>query len=126
MKITRDLLRKLRKEIEIDLKVLGDKNDVVISCGNCTYGDNEAIYKLKINTLSDDGKVMTTEYQNLLALSKQHNFDINGIYNLGKRKVKLVGWNYKAPKFPLQVVDISNGDHRKTTKQWFDNHIADQ
>ena len=96
-KITSKMLRELRQEINQALKEIADNHNINIDCGNCSYDDNEATYKLKINTKNDEGQVITKEYNNLLDLSKSdiNGFDINGIYTLQGKKVSLEGYSYR-------------------------------
>ena len=69
---------------------------------------------------------MTAEYENLLNLADLKGFDINGIYDLNGRKVSLEGYNYRAKKYPLQVIDLNSGDRRKVSKQWFETNVANK
>jgi hypothetical protein len=125
-KITRTFLKELREQINRKLKSVAEEHEIEINCGNCSYGNNEATFKLKINIKNEDGKVMTAEYENLLNLADLKGFDINGIYTLNGRKVSLEGYNYRAKKYPLQVMDLENGDRRKVSKQWFDTNVANK
>jgi len=125
-KITRTFLKELREQINRKLKSVAEEHEIEINCGNCSYGNNEATFKLKINIKNEDGKVMTSEYENLLNLADLKGFDINGIYTLNGRKVSLEGYNYRAKKYPLQVMDLENGDRRKVSKQWFDTNVANK
>ena len=125
-KITRTFLKELREQINRKLKSVAEEHEIEINCGNCSYGNNEATFKLKINIKNEDGKVMTAEYENLLNLADLRGFDINGIYDLNGRKVSLEGYNYRAKKYPLQVMDLENGDRRKVSKQWFETNVANK
>ena len=125
-KITRTFLKELREQINRKLKSVAEEHEIEINCGNCSYGNNEATFKLKINIKNEDGKVMTAEYGNLLDLADLRGFDINGIYDLNGRKVSLEGYNYRAKKYPLQVIDLNSGDRRKVSKQWFETNVANK
>ena len=125
-KITRTFLKELREQINRKLKSVAEEHEIEINCGNCSYGNNEATFKLKINLKNEDGKVMTAEYENLLNLADLRGFDINGIYDLNGRKVSLEGYNYRAKKYPLQVIDLNSGDRRKVSKQWFETNVANK
>ena len=79
------------------LKEVANNHNINIDCGNCSYSDNEATYKLKINTKNDEGQVITKEYNNLLGLANSvvNGFDINAIYVLQGKKVSLEGYSYR-------------------------------
>ena len=58
--ISKEFLKEIRKEVNQALESVAEKHSIEIHCGNCSYGKNEAIYKLKINTIDVlSGKVMT-------------------------------------------------------------------
>ena len=123
--ITKSLLKKLREEVNQALKSVAEKHSIEIKCGNCSYGDNEATYKLKINTIDVlSGKVMTKEYEDLLWMADMKDFDINGIYNLYGKKVSLEGYKTRATKYPLIVLDLDNGQKYKAPKSWFENVVV--
>jgi len=121
-KITSKMLKELRQEINQALKEIADNHNINIDCGNCSYGDNEATYKLKINAKNDEGQLITKEYNNLLDLSNSivNGFDINGIYTLQGKKVSLEGYSYRSPKYPVHVLDLESGKKYKASNNWFD------
>ena len=102
---------------------MAEKHSIEIHCGNCSYGDSEATYKLKINVKNEDGKVVTKEYEDLLWMADMKGFDINGIYNLYGKKVSLEGYKTRAPKYPLIVLDLNNGKKYKAPRSWFENVV---
>ena len=124
-KITSKMLKALRQEINQALKEIADNHNINIDCGNCSYGDNEATYKLKINAKNDDGQLITKEYNNLLDLSKSdiNGFDINSIYTLQGKKVSLEGYSYRSPKYPVHVLDLESGKKYKASNNWFDRVV---
>ena len=119
------MLRSLRQEINQALREIANNHNINIDCGNCSYGDNEATYKLKINVKNDDGQVISKEYNNLLDLSKSdiNGFDINGIYTLQGKKVSLEGYSYRSPKYPVHVLDLESGKKYKASNDWFDRVV---
>ena len=125
VKITSKMLKELRQEINQALKEIADNHNINIDCGNCSYGDNEATYKLKINVKNDDGQLITKEYNNLLDLSKSdiNGFDINSIYVLQGKKVSLEGYSYRSPKFPVHVIELESGKKYKASNNWFDRVV---
>jgi len=125
VKITSKMLKALRQEINQALKEIADNHNINIDCGNCSYGDNEATYKLKINVKNDDGQLITKEYNNLLDLSKSdiNGFDINSIYVLQGKKVSLEGYSYRSPKFPVHVIELESGKKYKASNNWFDRVV---
>jgi len=63
--ITSQMLKELRQEINQALKEIADNYNINIDCGNCSYDDNEATYKLKINTKNDEGQLINKEKKKL-------------------------------------------------------------
>ena len=121
--ISKEFLKEIREEVNQALESVAEKHSIEIHCGNCSYGDNEATYKLKINVKNEDGKVVTKEYEDLLWMADMKGFDINGIYNLYGKKVSLEGYKTRAPKYPLIVLDLSNGKKYKAPRSWFENVV---
>tara|TARA_R100001086_G_scaffold4564_1_gene3077 strand:+ start:53 stop:475 length:423 start_codon:yes stop_codon:yes gene_type:complete len=123
--ISKTFLKRLREEINQALESVAEKNQIKIHCGNCSFGKNEADYKLKINTINLlSGKVMTKEYEDLLWMADMKDFDINGIYDLYGKKVSLEGYKTRATKYPLIVLDLDNGQKYKAPKSWFLNVVV--
>ena len=125
-KITRPFLKELREQINRKLKSVAEEHGIEIHCGNCSFGDNEADFKLKINLKNEDGKVITPEYENLVKLANLKGFNVNGIYELNGTKISLEGYNYRAPKFPLQVLDLNSGKRLKVTHDWFERNVVNK
>jgi len=122
--ISTEFLKKIREEVNQALESVAEKHSIEIHCGNCSYGNNEAIYKLKINTIDVlSGKVMTKEYEDLIWMADMKGFDINGIYNLYGKKVSLEGYKTRATKYPLIVLDLNNGKKYKAPRSWFENVV---
>ena len=122
--ISKEFLKEIREEVNQALESVAEKHSIEIHCGNCSYGDSEATYKLKINVKNEDGKVMTKEYEDLLWMADMKDFDINGIYNLYGKKVSLEGYKTRATKYPLIVLDLDNGQKYKAPKHWFENVVV--
>ena len=124
-RITSQMLKELRQEINQALKEVANNHNINIDCGNCSYSDNEATYKLKINTKNDEGQVITKEYNNLLGLANSvvNGFDINAIYVLQGKKVSLEGYSYRSPKYPVHVLDLESGKRYKASNNWFDRVV---
>jgi len=123
--ISKEFLKKIREEVNKALESVAEKHRIEIHCGNCSYGDNEATYKLKINVIDVlSGKVITKEYEDLLRMADMKGFDINGIYNLYGKKVSLEGYKTRAPKYPLIVLDLDNGKKYRAPRSWFENVVV--
>ena len=122
-KITTKLLKEIRTKINDRLKPLGDRYDIIFDCGNCTYGDNEATFKLKINVKNEEGDPITKECETLLSLSKIRGFDINGIYEHMGRKVSLEGYNTRAPRYPIILMDLESGTKFRAEDAWFERVV---
>lgn len=124
-RITSQMLKELRQEINQALKEIANNHNINIDCGNCSYDDNEATYKLKINAKNNEGQLITKEYNNLLDLSKSdiNGFNINGIYTLQGKKVSLEGYSYRSPKYPVHVLDLESGKKYKASNSWFDRVV---
>jgi len=83
-----------------------------IHVGNCTYNGGEATYKVTV--LLDGAE--TKEQKDLKDMAGLYNFDVDKIANTQGMKLKLVGYNSKAPKMPWIVKDISSTSNRNEYK----------
>ena len=107
------------------LKAVGEKHNVEISLGNCSYSENEATFQMKVNTLSEDGKIITKEWDSLLQLAKIIGFDVEKEYTLNGSKVKLKGYNSRARKWCYIVEYVKDGRVVSVGDQWFDKAVMD-
>jgi len=105
------------------LKAVGEKHNVEISLGNCSYSENEATFQMKVNTLSEDGKIITKEWDSLLQLAKIIGFDVEKEYTLNGSKVKLKGYNSRASKWCYIVEYVEDGREVKVGDKWFDKAV---
>lgn len=59
--LTKSKIKQIRIAIESALNDVGQKFNIEINTGNCTYSDNIASMKLEISTIAEDGTVNTKE-----------------------------------------------------------------
>ena len=92
--------------------------------GNITIKfTNSRTFKLKINVKNEEGDPITKEYETLLSLSKIRGFDINGIYEHMGRKVSLEGYNTRAPRYPIILMDLESGTKFRAEDAWFERVV---
>lgn len=123
MALTPDKLRAIREKVNEALKPVGEELGCRIQLGNCTYSDNEANFKMKVNPISDSGEIITKEYEDLLSLSKMRGFDVEKEYPLNAGKVKLVGYNTRARKWSFIVEKVENKERVRVSQEWFDRYV---
>ena len=81
--------------------------------------------KMKVNIISEDGEVITKEWENLLQLAKLKCFDVEKEYTLNGSKVKLKGYNSRARKWCYIVEYVKDGRVVRVGDQWFDKAVMD-
>lgn len=123
--LTKIKVKSMREDANEALKAIGEKYNVKMELGSCTYSDNEAIFQMKVNIISEDGKVITREWEDLLTLAELKNFDVDKEYTLNGKKVKLKGYNRRAKKWSYIIEHIEDGSTARVGDQWFDNTVMD-
>jgi hypothetical protein len=54
-------LKGLRVEMDLALRAISNKYGITIKTGNASFSGNECTFKVKLNTTSTDGTVITKE-----------------------------------------------------------------
>ena len=125
MTLDRETLKAIREQGNEALKAVGEKLNVKIELGNCSYSESEATFQMKVNIISEDGEVITKEWENLLQLAKIKCFDVEKEYTLNGSKVKLKGYNSRARKWCYIVEYVKDGRVVRVGDQWFDKAVMD-
>ena len=125
MTLDRETLKAIREKGNEALKAVGEELGVKIELGNCSYSESEATFQMKVNIISEDGEVITKEWENLLQLAKLKGFDVEKEYTLNGSKVKLKGYNSRARKWCYIVEYVVDGRVVRVGDQWFDKAVMD-
>ena len=105
-------LKALRTELDALHKALEKKYGIELKVGNASYSNNEVTFKLKANTISANGTVVTKEALNwpLYAdLNGVGHFNVGDKVNLNGSIYEITGWNTRARKSPVMIKDIKTG-----------------
>lgn len=95
-------LQSVRADIEAGIaSIQNTLDDVELSLGNCTYGETEATFKLKVKIKG----AKSTKQIMLKSMAKLFNLDVDKVYIIDKEPCKLYGYNTKASKMPWEVAD---------------------
>ena len=98
----------LRNEIDKALDRVANKYGITISAGNCTFSGNEANFKLKLNTIGDNGTVITRESQMWDLYKSRTNcshLSIGDKITIQGNSYTLSGYNTRARKAPINFTD---------------------
>ena len=123
MTLDKETLKAIREQGNEALKAVGEELGVKIELGNCSYSESEATFQMKVNIISEDGEVITKEWENLLRLAKMRDFDIEKEYTLNGSKVKLKGYNSRARKWCYIVEYVKDGRVVRVGDEWFDRAV---
>ena len=105
-------LKALRAELDALHAALEKKYGIELKVGNASYSDNEVTFKLKANTKSANGTVVTKEALNwpLYAdLNGVGHFSVGDKVNLNGSIYEITGWNTRARKSPVMIKDTNTG-----------------
>jgi hypothetical protein len=113
-KITKDLLRNLRDDINTALVETSNKYNVNLRAGNVSYDPTlgTATIKLEVLTLTDDGEKrdipaeLFLKHADLLGLNKD---DLNKEITISGRKFTVSGYKPKSRKNCILIKDVHSG-----------------
>ena len=98
----------LRSSIDEALDRVAKEYGITISAGNCSFSGNEANFKLKLNTIGDNGTVITRESQMWDLYKSRTNcghLSIGDTIQLQGNSYILSGYNTRARKAPINFTD---------------------
>lgn len=107
--ITKELLKALRADINAALESVGQKHNVTLQAGNCSYNaTGTATYKLEVVALGAGGAQrdipaeLFLQYADIIGLKKE---DLHKEIILQGRKFKVAGYKPKARKNSVLIFD---------------------
>lgn len=117
MKITKETVQILRTEINAMLQDLGalpclqHLEGLDISAGHCRFDQDQADFKLSIKI-----KGAKSQSEKALDLYADHyGLDVSKIAKEQGKSFALIGYNYKASKYPFEMQDLATGKAYKTS-----------
>ncbi len=108
-------IKGLRNEIDEALDQVAKKYGITISAGNCTFSGNEANFKLKLNTIGDNGTVITRESQMWDLYKSRTNcshLSIGDKITIQGNSYTLSGYNTRARKAPINFTDSRGNGYK--------------
>jgi len=119
--ISKELLEKVRSELDAALLTIGAANGLQIRSGNCSYSKTTATFKLEVAEVSEDGEVASKFAEPFVRLisawSQTLDADDLGFVFSGAHGVqfRVVGLNTRARKFPIVCESLEDGHTYKFT-----------
>lgn len=114
--INRQLIKKIRVEVEENLKEIGKRYNIKFTAGNCTYSDEHFTLKLNGATISNSGEVQSKEALDFKAYAELFGFkpdDLGKIFNVVGVKYKIIGLKLRAHNLPIIVQRVDTGERYK-------------
>ena len=113
MKIDKYEIKKISEEltalIEHANEATFNYEGLHLSLGNCRFDQDEATFKLLVKV-----KAAKSQSQKALDLYADHyGLDVSKIANEQGESFALIGYNYKASKYPFEVQDLATGKEYK-------------
>jgi hypothetical protein len=105
------IAKKLREEIDMALKTLGEKYDISFDTGSCTYSETEMSYKLRVK-INDKEAIRAKEIADWNSHCEIFGFkkeDLGKEFTSRFEKYSIVGFELKRSKFDLRAKRISDG-----------------
>jgi hypothetical protein len=108
----RSTLKMMRVDINKALQSVANKYNTSMECGNARFTDTSATFKLEINEVNKDGVVMTCQRKDFVSLSKLYGLNpkwLDKTFNMESKTFKIVGFNTRARKAPIELVEVKTG-----------------
>ena len=108
-------LQSLRTEIDNALKAVENQFGIKLHAGNASFSGNEVTFKLKGNTISEGGTVITREATNWDRHRGLHGMDHLSVGDQIKIQGKnyiLTGFNTRARKAPINFKDLRGNGYK--------------
>jgi len=105
----------LRSSINEALDQVAKEYGITISAGNCSFSGNEANFKLKLNTIGDNGTVITRESQMWDLYKSRTNcshLSIGDKITIQGNSYILSGYNTRARKAPINFTDSRGNGYK--------------
>jgi len=105
----------LRSSINEALDQVAKEYGITISAGNCSFSGNEANFKLKLNTIGDNGTVITRESQMWDLYKSRTNcshLSIGDTIKIQGNSYILSGYNTRARKAPINFTDSRGNGYK--------------
>ena len=114
MKVTnfdKPTVKAIRMAMDKALAQVEKEYGITIKTGNARFSGDEVTFKVKANTMGDNGTVNTREANmwNLYAdMNGLGHLSVGDTVNLQGKSFTIAGWNTRARKSPVNITD-SNG-----------------
>ena len=113
-------LQALRVEMDKALQAISNKYGITIKTGNASFSGNECTFKVKLNTTSTDGTVITKEaktwdlYKGLThgPLDGLKHLSVGDKITISGNTYILSGFNTRAKKAPINFTDLSGRGYK--------------
>ena len=113
-------LQTLRVEMDKALQAISNKYGITIKAGNASFSGNECTFKVKLNTTSTDGTVITKEaktwdlYKGLThgPLDGLKHLSVGDKITISGNTYILSGFNTRAKKAPINFTDLSGRGYK--------------
>jgi hypothetical protein len=110
----------LRVEMDLALRAISNKYGITIKTGNASFSGNECTFKVKLNTTSTDGTVITKEaktwdlYKGLThgPLEGLKHLSVGDKITISGNTYILSGFNTRAKKAPINFTDLSGRGYK--------------
>lgn len=116
MKLDKKIIREIRTQLDIALQGFQSNTNTVldgleISLGNATFDADQATFKLQVKV--EGAKSQSEKALDLCA--DHYGLDVSKIAKEQGKSFALIGYNYKASKYPFEMQDLATGKAYKTS-----------
>ena len=118
MKVTnfdKPTIKAIRMAMDQALATVANEYGITINTGNARFSGNEVTFKVKANTMGNDGTVNTKEaqmfdlYKNSIGLG---HLNVGDTINLQGKSFTIAGYNTRARKSPINITDAQGRGYK--------------
>ena len=118
MKVTnfdKPTIKAIRMAMDNALATVEKEYGITIKTGNARFSGDEVTFKVKANTMGDNGTVNTREANmwNLYAdMNGLGHLSVGDTVNLQGKSFTIAGWNTRARKSPVNITDAQGRGYK--------------
>ena len=120
-RIDRDTCRKIAEAIDEALKSVSERFGLSIQPSRGSYGSTNVKFTVEAAVIGEDGAAITPELKDLKGWLHRQGYEESVAGSVGEvpklGPCKLVGYNYRAPKYPFLVEQVETGTVYKYARE---------
>lgn len=112
--INRKAVKTVGADVEAALKAVGEKHGLTFSISGVSFMCAEMDFRINAALSAPAPGVFTRKQDAYRAVRKMHRLPkLNAVIKASSHTLRIVGWNTRARKYPVECTDINTGEYFK-------------